>query len=102
MRLEDMFSNFLECSYEEQRSFIASYREARAKDMRIETRGPTKKVKETSKNNILTDDQKALLKKLGISVKDYSELNITNNVDSDDDDDPESFFADDSFDLEEE
>jgi len=101
MRLEDMFPNFLTSSYEEQRSFIASYREARAKDMYIEPTRPTKRIRETSKINVLSDAEKAVLKKLGISAKDYCELNVSDTNGVDDDDNSDGLFEDDSFNFEE-
>lgn len=100
MKLEEMYPNYLFLPLEGQIAFIASYRLRRMEDMANVPQERTRKVKETSKIDILTDDEKKVLKKMGISLKDYSGLRAVEN--GEEDDSPENYFRDDSFDLESE
>lgn len=100
MKLEEMYPNYLFLPPEGQIAFVASYRRRRMEDMANVPHKRTRKVKETSKIDVLTDDEKKVLKKMGISLKDYSGLRAVEN--GEEDDNPENYFRDDSFDLESE
>ena len=99
MKLEEMYPNYLFLPPESQAAFIAAYRHKRMQELANVVQGSVRKVKETSKNDVLSEDEKRILKKLGISVKDYAAMHaISDDVEEDN---PEDFFKDDSFDIDE-
>lgn len=100
MKLEEMYPNYLFLPPEGQVAYISAYRHKRMQELANVVLDTARKVKETSKNDVLSEEEKKILKKLGISMKDYSALNaISDDVE---DDNPEDFFKDDSFDIDEE
>jgi hypothetical protein len=82
MRLEQLYPNFGTSSPEEQASFLASYRAKRAEDM---AKPSTMRKKKTNPSVItskidLSDDEKMLMKLLGLSKKDIIALRDTVQV----------------------
>lgn len=72
MRLEQMFCNFGESPPEKQAEFMAAYRLRRASD--LATIPSTKKSSIKKPSLELTDEDKALMKKLGLKQKDIIAL----------------------------
>jgi len=86
MRLEQLYTNFGTSSPEEQACFIASYRAKRAEDM-AKPSTIKKKKKSVSVNTSkidLSDDEKMLMKLLGLSKKDIIALRDTVQVEEED------------------
>lgn len=97
MRLEDLYNNFGRSSPEEQLAYIVEYRLRRAKD--LETI-PKSKPSTTSKkiSYELTDEEKALMKLLGIKKRDLEALrSATSNGDAEETGTSEELFKDDTF-----
>ena len=73
MRLENLYPNFAKICAEEQAAYIASYRLKRAQDLVIEPK--QKKVRSGKGSKIeLSDEEKALMKLLGLKQKDVLAL----------------------------
>ena len=68
MKFHQLYNNFLELSPLEREAFIRKYREERARDLERSSKG--KKTPSIS----LTEEEKTLLKTLGISKKDLLSL----------------------------
>jgi len=68
MKFHQLYNNFLELSPLEREAFVRKYREERARDLERSSKG-----KKTSSVS-LTEEEKALLKTLGISKKDLLSL----------------------------
>jgi len=69
MKFHQLYNNFLELSPLEREAFVRKYREERARDLE---RSSSKGRKTSSVS--LTEEEKALLKTLGISKKDLLSL----------------------------
>lgn len=96
MRLENLYSNFGLMSVDEQQKFISDYRFKR--QMELDSTKQATKVKSSVKGSKieLSDEEKALMKLLGIKVKDIETLRgamKSEEVSSDD----EKIFADNTF-----
>jgi hypothetical protein len=83
-KLEDLYEDFMALSEEEQTLFIRKYREKRAKDLLEITTYTIRK--NTTK---LSDEEKALLKSLGIKAGDLTALRGLIGGDQDDEDEEE-------------
>ena len=97
MRLEQLYKNFGSSSVEDQTAYIVEYRLKRAKD--LETI-PKSKPSTTSKkiSYELTDEEKALMKLLGIKKRDLEALrSATSNGDAEETGTSEDLFKDDTF-----
>jgi len=68
MKFHQLYNNFLELSPLEREAFVRKYREERARDLERSSKG-----KKTSPVS-LTEEEKALLKTLGINKKDLLSL----------------------------
>lgn len=79
MRLENLYKNFGESSPEEQAEYIASYRLRRAEDLdKIPSSRKKSPTVKTSKIDIsLSDEEKAIMKMLGLKQKDIIALRAT-------------------------
>lgn len=86
-KLEDLFQDFMSLSEEEQTLFIRRYRDKRAKDLLEITTYTIRK--NTTK---LSDEEKSLLKSLGIKASDLNALKglIGGDQDTDEDDEEET------------
>ena len=76
MRLEDLYQNFMQLPAEEQELFVRRYREKRARDLEaepIKKRGRSKGTSSSSRAK-LSPDEKALLKSLGLTLKELRAL----------------------------
>jgi hypothetical protein len=105
MRLENLFKNFSTSSTAEQLEFLVSYRLRRAEDMEKPSTFRKKKAPSTaSAKPTLTEEEKLLMKLLGLKPKDLIALRGAANQDSDEEDDhAEELFKDPAFaDVEEE
>ena len=84
MRLENLYSNFGSASPEDQAAYISAYRLRRAEDMAKPPTWPKAKTTKASgkKSNIdLSNEEKALMKMLGLKQKDMLLLrNSTENT----------------------
>jgi hypothetical protein len=69
MKLYELFPNFLKLSFSERTKFIRTYRAKRA----LELEEGIKNKKKSSKV-VLTEEEKALIKSLGITQKDLKAL----------------------------
>jgi hypothetical protein len=97
VRLEQLYKNFGSSSVEDQTAYIVEYRLKRAKD--LETI-PKSKPSTTSKkiSYELTDEEKALMKMLGLKKKDIEALrSATSNGDAEETGTSEELFKDDTF-----
>jgi hypothetical protein len=97
VRLEQLYKNFGSSSVEDQTAYIVEYRLKRAKD--LETI-PKSKPSTTSKkiSYELTDEEKALMKLLGIKKRDLEALrSATSNGDAEETGTSEDLFKDDTF-----
>ena len=78
MRLENLYENFGKASPEDQARYITEYRLRRAEDMAKPSTYPKKKgVKKSTKSKtkiVLTEEEKALMKLLGVKKKDMIAL----------------------------
>ncbi len=72
MRLEELYPNFGESPPEEQAIYVAQYRLRRAKD--LATIPSTKKQSAKTSKIDLSEEEKAVMKSLGISMKDIVAL----------------------------
>jgi hypothetical protein len=80
MQLKDLFQNFTSQNDEGQRTMVANYRARRAKefeDDRIAYQNKKTKKKKAPKVQ-LTDEEKALMKLLGLKAKDIQALRASN------------------------
>lgn len=89
MRLENLYENFGLVSYEKQLDFISLYRLKRAEDLRGPSTYPKRKstkstVKRSKIDLSLTDEEKALIKMLGIKQKDILALRAITSTDQND------------------
>lgn len=83
MRLENLYSNFADQSSEEQIAFVIAYRQRRAEDMSRLVSTKVKGKKSTSgKESIidLSDEEKTLMKALGLKKKDMIALRQLSSV----------------------
>lgn len=97
MRLEGLYQDFSRMSPEEQASFISSYRLRRATELASTTplKLPAAKIKTKVE---LSDEEKAIMKLLGLKQKDVLALrnnNVTEPVE--DDKEAANLFKDDTF-----
>lgn len=83
-KLEDLFIDFMSLSEEDQTLFIRKYRDKRSKDLLEITTYTIRK--NTTK---LSDEEKALLKSLGIKAADVNALKGLIGGDQDDDEEEE-------------
>lgn len=100
MRLENLYINFGKSPPEEQLKYLAEYRLRRAQDLAAVP--PTSKTKSVIKSKIdvsLSEEEKAIMKKLGLKQKDIAALraSVQEEVASDDKD----LFKDELFEEEE-
>jgi hypothetical protein len=74
MKLEQMRTNFLNLTQEEQQSFVQAYRAARAQDFLEKEQN--KAIKEASSTRLppLSEDEKQLCKLLKITQKQFREI----------------------------
>lgn len=100
MRLENLYSNFGLMSVDEQQKFISDYRFKR--QMELDSTKQATKVKSSVKGSKieLSDDEKTLMKLLGIKAKDIEVLRNAANIEEHSQND-EAIFADDTFEEEE-
>jgi len=100
MRLEGLYSNFGEMSPEDQLAYIASYRLRRAEDME---KPPTyvrkKATKSTAKRSKIdfSDEEKFLMKSLGLKAKDLILLRESTAVPEEVEEDDAAIFDDGSY-----
>lgn len=82
MILEDLFQNFGRSSPEDQLKFVSEYRLKRATDLEsIQSAAKTKTATSKSTNGlILTAEEKALMKMLGIKQKDIAALRALKEI----------------------
>lgn len=101
MRLEGLYKNFGRSSPEEQLAYVVEYRLRRAKD--LETIPKSKPVTTSKKISLdLTEEDKALMKLLGLKKKDIIALrSATSNGDAEETGSSEDLFKDDTFEGEE-
>lgn len=99
MRLEDLYKNFGESSPEEQAQYIADYRLRRAEDM---SKAPTKTKRKTAsptdkKSKIdFSEEEKALMRTLGLKQRDVLALREAVAPEADDiDEDQSDLFSED-------
>ncbi len=74
MRLENLYLNFGTSSPEEQAAYISSYRLRRAEDMAKPSSMKKKPGKAVSTKVTLSDEEKAVMKLLGLKMKDVIAL----------------------------
>lgn len=94
MRLENLYPNFGRSSPEDQLRMIAEYRLRRAKD--LETIPSTKKTPIEKQRVTLSEDEKAIMKSLGLKQKDILALRNSIEVVEEEKSDT-AIFADDTF-----
>lgn len=68
-RIEDLFKRFLPLSEEEQRLFVRSYRFKRMEDL-----SKAEEKKDKKKGSKISKEQRDVMKKLGISLKDLKKM----------------------------
>lgn len=96
MRLENLFQNFGRSSPEDQLKYIVEYRLRRATDLEVIPKA--KPITTTKKLTLdLTDEEKALMKLLGIKKKDIVDLRAANNGDAEESGSGEELFKDDTY-----
>jgi hypothetical protein len=97
VRLEQLYKNFGSSSVEDQTAYIVEYRLKRAKDLEtIPKSKPTTTSKKVTYD--LTDEEKALMKLLGIKKRDLEALrSATSNGDAEETGTSEELFKDDTF-----
>lgn len=100
MRLEELYNNFGKAPHEEQQKFVAEYRLRRAQDLAEIPPITTRKIVSVKRSIIdLSDDEKAVMKKLGLKQKDI--LSLRDSIEDESLVDDKELFKDDSFDEEE-
>jgi len=87
MRLENLYPNFGTASLEDQAAYISAYRLRRAEDMAKPSTYPKKQSAGKGSKIDLSDEEKKLMKMLGLKQKDMLLLraSITTEVEEDDD-----------------
>lgn len=97
MRLEDLYQDFSKMSSEEQASFISSYRLRRATELASTT--PLKLSTAKIKTKVeLSDEEKAIMKLLGLKQKDVLALRSNNSTEPiEEDTEAANLFKDDTF-----
>jgi O-glycosyl hydrolase len=100
MRLENLYPNFGKSPPEEQQKFMVEYRLRRSTDLAAIPPTSKKSTVKTSKIDIsLTDEEKAIMKMLGLKAKDIAALkaSVQEEIATDDKD----LFKDELFEEEE-
>lgn len=100
MRLEDLYTNFGEQSPEDQLKFIAEYRLRRAEDMEKPSTFKKKRRVNSTPKPVLTEEEKVVMKLLGLKQKDI--IALREAATSVDDSDDADLFNEDSFDTDDE
>lgn len=97
MRLENLYSNFGTASPEDQAAFMSAYRLRRAEDMAKPSTRPRKNVagKGSKIDLSLTDEEKTLMKILGLKKKDM--LLLRSSIEEVEDTDDTTLLSDDTF-----
>ncbi len=93
MQLQDLYKNFNDANEEEQLAILVEYRRRRAVD--LETELPKKKPTSTSSKILLTEEEKAIMKALGLKQKDIIALRALN---APSEDDSSALFGDELYD----
>lgn len=103
MRLENLYPNFGTASPEDQAAFMSAYRFRRAEDMAKPSTWPKTKTKASGKSSIidLSEEEKALMKLLGLKRKDMITLKALTETESEEDDSAD-LLKDSTFNEEEE
>lgn len=96
MRLENLYPNFAKQSVEEQAAYIASYRLKRAQDLVIEPKQKKSRSGKGSKID-LSDEEKALMKLLGLKQKDVLALRAVDVDTEEQEDNGAELFKDTTF-----
>jgi len=86
MRLENLYPNFGTASPEDQAAFISGYRLRRAEDMSRPSTYPKKKSSVKKSKIDLSESEKALAKKLGLSQKDMLLLRTSVKIEEEEND----------------
>ena len=103
MRLENLYSNFGTASPEEQAAYMSAYRFRRAEDMAKPSTWPKTKKSSGKGSKIdlsLTDEEKALMKMLGLKQKDMLLLR-TSTEEIEEEEDDSTLLNDNTFDGDE-
>ena len=101
MRLENLYPNFGKASPESQLAFIASYRLRRAEDLaKPSTYKRERQTTQTTKIE-LSEEEKVVMKLLGLKQKDILALRATTNGVVETNDDAAKLFEEDTFEEEE-
>ena len=99
MRLENLYPNFGKSPPEVQAAYVSAYRLRRATD--LATVPSTKKPITVSKGKMeLTDEEKAIMKLLGLKQKDVLALRSNQSEPVEDDKEAVNLFKDDTFEEE--
>lgn len=103
MLLEQLYTNFLSLSPEDQLAFVAGYRARRSIELEIPSKKGKKKSSSKSETSkiVLSDEEKILCTVMGLKPKDILALRSLQSAPAESCDD-EDIFKDDTFDLEEE
>lgn len=96
MRLENLYPNFLSLTPEAQLAYVASYRLCRAKDLTLFRTKRKAKPKSTGSKIDLSDEEKAVMKLLGLKPKDLIALR-TLQIDDETSAEDEKLFTDETF-----
>jgi hypothetical protein len=102
MRLEDLYENFGTATPERQAEFISAYRLRRAEELAKPATTSKRRMTTSSVNRSkidLSDEEKALMKMLGLKQKDMLALRATAEVEEEDD--GTALLTDNTFDEEE-
>lgn len=83
--LQTLYSNFLEMSFEAQELFVRAYRERRTNETEAVKRRREASYEGTSTRVALSDEEKALMKKLGLTLSAARDIrNDTEEVEEED------------------